>query len=512
MGAFETEIFWRNKAFGSGQLPWHNRKGKVYCTARAQTSCCWKDPSMGHEGSLSLSCWWEGWDTHTTIPGTDNTSSSLAGRGNVFSLPSTPKTPKKGKKKSPQLEDSCIFWLNFKSVRMEVSHEGFTCRKLTGGLTPAIWSQDPWALLWDPSWTWTELQSSISPGQGLLLLQWDNTAKVFRECYRVLVALDHHTHQRCSQHPPQLSKARAGLWSSPPHWHWVAANTDLNSYAATFSACRFYSSIWVTPEPGQPGYLITLISCSPRWKPHCAVLSEHNNKCIYLPVPWDGRTLQFSCSEEDKGTGRWSVNPTATQAVRVGKGAKPSTQWDPFPQTKPLSAKTHSLVFFREKAGSTALSLPVCRGSRKSSWVQGQHRKTQHAEHLSSVLQLCQLRAKLSFAAPSHRNSTPCPRDGGWCEIQHPLSTVVLETSGSQDKEEALAACAWEGRRALGLHMPRAGSWCWLAGADGKIVFCWGTHMTILAVGSLSTQLASPFGVKFSTSLGYTLGWLDLNF
>lgn len=36
--------------------------------------------------------------------------------------------------------------------------------------------------------------------------------------------------------------------------------------------------------------------------------------------------------------------------------------------------------------------------------------------------------------------------------------------------------------------------------------------MTILAVGSLSTQLASPFGVKFSTSLGYTLGWLNLNF
>lgn len=76
------------------------------------------------------------------------------------------------------------------------------CRKLAGGLTPHLESR-PLSPSLGPIRTWIELQSSISPGEGLLLLQWDNTAN------RVLVALDHHTHQRCSQHPPQLLKARA---------------------------------------------------------------------------------------------------------------------------------------------------------------------------------------------------------------------------------------------------------------------------------------------------------------
>lgn len=88
------------------------------------------------------------------------------------------------------------------------------CRKLAGGLTPHLKSR-PLNPALGPIRTRIALQSSISPGEGLLLLQWDNTAEVVKDYYRVLVTLDHHTHQRCSQHPPQLS--RAG--SSPPHWH-----------------------------------------------------------------------------------------------------------------------------------------------------------------------------------------------------------------------------------------------------------------------------------------------------
>lgn len=88
------------------------------------------------------------------------------------------------------------------------------CRKLTGGVKPHLESK-PLSPALGPIRTWAALQSSISPGEGLLLLQWDHTAKAVK----VLAALGHHTHQRCSQHPAQLSRARAGLWSSPLHWH-----------------------------------------------------------------------------------------------------------------------------------------------------------------------------------------------------------------------------------------------------------------------------------------------------
>lgn len=91
------------------------------------------------------------------------------------------------------------------------------CRKLTGGLTPRLESK-PLNPALGPIRTRIALQSSISPGEGLLLLLL-NTAEVVKDYYGALVTLDHHAHQRCSQHPPQLSRARAGLCSSPPHWH-----------------------------------------------------------------------------------------------------------------------------------------------------------------------------------------------------------------------------------------------------------------------------------------------------
>ena len=81
-------------------------------------------------------------------------------------------------------------------------------------------------------------------------------------------------------------------------------------------------------------------------------------------------------------------------------------------QTKLLNAKTHSLVVFSGKAGITDLALPLCSTSRKSAQVQGQNRQPQCAEHHSSVLQLHQLSANLSFAAPGHRNSSLCASDG----------------------------------------------------------------------------------------------------
>lgn len=64
----------------------------------------------------------------------------------------------------------------------------------------------------------------------------------------------------------------------------------------------------------------------------------------------------------------------------------------------------------------------------------------------------------------------PAPEMEGDCEIQHPLSTGgagdIRELG--QGKEHWQPVAGREGR----LWATQAGGWCWLAGADRKIVFC----------------------------------------
>lgn len=99
---------------------------------------------MGHEGFLEPQLLLGGAEIPTEPFQALTTIPSLAGRSNVSSLPySTSKTHKKGlKKKSFQSEDSCIFSLDFKSVGMEVFHEGF-CRSVQ---KTDWWSKTPFGV------------------------------------------------------------------------------------------------------------------------------------------------------------------------------------------------------------------------------------------------------------------------------------------------------------------------------------------------------------------------------
>lgn len=91
------------------------------------------------------------------------------------------------------------------------------CRKLTGGLAPHLESR-PLSPALVPIRTRIAVQSSISPGEGLLLLQRDNSAKVVKDFYRVLVTVDHHTPEMLPA-PTSALKGKGRAVISPPHWH-----------------------------------------------------------------------------------------------------------------------------------------------------------------------------------------------------------------------------------------------------------------------------------------------------
>lgn len=108
-------------------------------------------------------------------------------------------------------------------------------------------------------------------------------------------------------------------------------------------------------------------------------------------------------------------------------------------------------MFFREKAGSTVLSLPVCSGSKNSSWAQGQHNHS-----------VWSISAQFCSSTSSVQNSPlllqatgiplPAPEMEGDCEIQH-----LLSTAGAGDIRE-----------------PGQGKEHWqpVAGREGGLWFC----------------------------------------
>lgn len=110
------------------------------------------------------------------------------------------------------------------------------------------------------------------------------------------------------------------------------------------------------------------------------------------------------------------------------------------PQTKPLHAKTHSLVLFREKAGSTA-----CLQRKQKIILSAGEAQTTTACRVSQFCSSPSSTQNSPLLLQATGIPLPAPEMEGDVKFSTPWAQVVLETSGSQDKGRSPGSLGREG-------------------------------------------------------------------
>lgn len=167
-------------------------------------------------------------------------------------------------------------------------------------------------------------------------------------------------------------------------------------------------------------------------------------------------------------------------------------------------------MFFREKAGSTVLSLPVCSGSKNSSWAQGQHNHS-----------VWSISAQFCSSTSSVQNSPlllqatgiplPAPEMEGDCEIQRLLSTAGAGDIREPGKGRSTGSPWLGGKEGCG--SAHTTGWGLVLTGRSRRKNCILLRDTHDHLGSGFTEhpTSIPFLIMSSTSLGHTLGLLNLN-